>query len=391
MIPPHVRRPVGAVLLAALRGDADPTAVRVLDGVADAELDGLVEAAGFHRVGSYVVRLLQRAGREHAPSLVALRDQQFDAAARHLLVLRALSELQAVLDGAGLDWLVVKGPVLAERAHGGADLRQYTDVDVVVPGRQLRQALAVCAEAGWSTLDRNWPLLRRELLGEVHVALGYGLHADLHWHLLYTPARRAAFPLPMDELFARRVRVPVGQLDVPTLEPADALVYTALHAALSGGERLLWLKDLERLVATQAFAWDEVTARAHAWHAGLPVGVLLDKARALIGAEVPPGVVRDLAPTRTWRGLARAARLLAPPQRRLGGGSVDRLVTRATRRDLPSSMAALARNAGSWARGSDRALARSADGQLTGPESAFYPAGDEHDREAFLDAVAREA
>lgn len=378
------------MLLAALRVDRDPSATRVLDGVTDDELEGLVEAAGFHRIGGYVARLLQRAGRDDARLLVKLRDQQFDAAARHLLVLRALSEVQAAFGGAGLDWLVVKGPVLAERAHGGADLREYTDVDLVVPGGQLRRALTVCAEAGWPTLDRNWPLLRRELLGEVHVGLGYGLHADLHWHLLYTPARRAVFTLPMGELFARRVRVAVGQLDdVPTLDPTDALVYTALHAALSGGERLLWLKDLERLVAAREFTWGEVVARAHAWHAGLPVGVLLDKARSLVGADVPPKVIRELAPTRTWRSLARGARFLAPPARRTGGGSVDRLVTRASRRDLPSSLAALARNAGSWARGSGRGLERSAGGQVSGPESAFYPAGDERDRDAFLDAVAR--
>lgn len=379
------------MLLAALRADVDPSAVAVLEGVADDELDGLVEAAGFHRVGGYVVRLLQRAGRGDASLLEALRDQQFDAAARHLLVLRALSQIRVALDGAGLDWLVVKGPVLAERAHGGADLRQYTDVDLVVPGGQLRQALAVCADAGWPTLDRNWPLLRRELLGEVHLALDYGLHADLHWHLLYTPARRAAFPLPMDEVFARRVWVPVGHVDVPTLDPADALIYTALHAALSGGEQLLWLKDLERLVAAREFTWGEVVARAHAWHAGLPLGVLLDKARALVCADVPPEVIRELAPTRIWRGLARTARLLAPPARRVGGRSVDRLVTRATRHDLPTSVAALVRNAGSRARRSDRALDRTADGRLGGSASAFYPAGDERDREAFLDAVARQA
>jgi hypothetical protein len=56
---------------------------------------------------------------------------------------------------AGVPWLVVKGPALAE-LHGAPDLRAYSDLDVLVPSAAFGDALAALESAGAAVLARNW-------------------------------------------------------------------------------------------------------------------------------------------------------------------------------------------------------------------------------------------
>ena len=62
--------------------------------------------------------------------------------------------------------------------------------------------------------------------------------------------------IDMDELFGRARRVSLDGPEVLTLDPADTLLQLAVHAGLSGGAKLAWLKDIDRAAA------DPDTARA---------------------------------------------------------------------------------------------------------------------------------
>jgi hypothetical protein len=384
----RARRTVGEVLVRCVRGDDGDASSIALDDLlrSPADLDGLAAAAAFHGIPGFVHRRLQ-----HDPTVpCAVRDDltatYHRARMTHLQALADLSRIADVLDSLGLPWLTVKGPVLAELVYPRPDLRSYTDLDVVVPRDDLPRALAALETIGARTLDANWDLLARTHSAELHLAVGNTI-VDLHWHIFNIGELRQEFPLEMGALFERSRRVQLPGCTAPTLDAADTALHLGVHGCLSGANRLVWLKDMEEATGGDEFPWTDLVERARASGAGGAVASMLLTARRVIGTPVPDDIVAQLAGADAWpRWVAGTARVCRP-ERTMGRRSPLRLVARSTRRDLPSSAAALARR--SWAGAHD---VRSGWPDLgptdpADPNAIDHPAGS---RAEFLAAVANE-
>ena len=266
------------------------------------------------------------------------------AAMGHARCLVELGTLVNVFATLRRPWMVVKGPVLVEECYGDAGARLYEDLDVVVHPSELTTAMSLIEEAGGAASDLNWPLATRLGRAEVPMVLPEGMAADLHWHLLVTPPIRRRFAVPMGELAERLRPVSVGAIEVPSLDPVDALLYLCLHGSLSGGHQLVWLKDLEVTLDRQAVDWDLVVDRARRWRADLVAAMQLDRARAVLGAHVPDAVVETLAGGSTWwRWWRRSERQLG--YLRWGGyDHTGRTVVAATSATSSTSLRQLARS-----------------------------------------------
>jgi hypothetical protein len=163
-----------------------------------------------------------------------------------------------------------------------------------------------------------------------------GTPLDVHWTLLFDGALRDRFAMDIDGALGRARTVRVADADVPTFDAADTLNHLCLHAAMDGGSRLIWMKDVERCVVVDAPAWDEVVERALAWRIGVPVGLLLARARHSLGAPVPSTVTRRLL---GGIGSAVAAGVDAgwPVGRASDRGSPARLLARSARATMPET------------------------------------------------------
>jgi hypothetical protein len=216
---------------------------------------------------------------------------------------RCLVELEATSDtlaGLGGPWMVVKGPVLVEIGYRDPGARLYEDLDLLVAPTQLSGALALLEAAGGQVTDLNWPMMAKLRRAEIPMILPGGMLVDLHWHLLVTPNIRSRFSLPMDEMAERRRLVRVGDTDVATLDAIDGLLYLCLHGSLSGGHQLVWLKDLDQMMESEPTEWDEFVWRARRFGLDLVAAIQLERARAVLGADVPDPVVRALAGDDAW-------------------------------------------------------------------------------------------
>ena len=103
-----------------------------------------------------------------------------------------------------------------------------------------------------------------------------------------------------------------------TLDAVDTLLHLCVHATLSGGDRMIWSKDVERAIAVDAPPWDEVLRRARSWRAGPSVAIALDRARRQLGAPVPDAVLRDLYASGIRRTITTAVDRSRPPERSVG-------------------------------------------------------------------------
>lgn len=312
------------------------------------DLGRLAFHALHHRVVPFLYLGLRASGLEvDAEALASLQRTYAVRAGEHLRALADLDAFREALARTAVGFMVVKGPALAERLYPSPDLRAYDDLDLLVPPSSFGDVIDAMEAAGFSLLDRNWELIRQERRGQLHLRLTNGTLADVHWHLLNREIVRDAFELPVEDLFDRGREVDIGGRATRTLDPADTLLHLCMHASLSGGDRLLWLKDIEQAIVVDRPSWSDVVERARAWRAGPSVAIALARARRTLGTPVPDDVLRALAgrprlwigawvdrvwPVETSTGRVTPAVLWAQVARGSWGATLHALVGRAERR-----------------------------------------------------------
>jgi len=250
-------------------------------------------------------------------------------------------------------WLTVKGPVLAGHYYERADLRRYVDLDLLVSPRDVsgaRGALSAVGAVIEEADDKPGPWCPgADAPAELTLCGSGGVPVDLHWHLVAAAADRRRIHLPTASLLERRRTVDVGGTCVPSLDAVDTLVHVALHAGLSGGARLVWLVDIDRVVSKEPLDWAVLVDRTHDAGVGPLVGLMLHRARWQLETPVPDDVLARLGPGVSWLLAQRAIERWTPVGVARTDASALRLLTRATRRGSLASWAALAAHAMRWA------------------------------------------
>jgi hypothetical protein len=310
----------------AASGRATATALRSLvalffadDGVVGAQVacdavpaGALAELAHGHRLGA-VVRMLGAGplGWDEG-RLAPYVASRTGALMVNMLALSTCRWLGEVLGAAGVDYVVVKGPVLSELAYPRPDLRPYGDLDVLVSRSALRPAVEALLAAGAVLVDRNWPLASAQQRAELSLRTPTGFALDLHWHLINHPAERARFRLNPAEMLERRVNRTLGGVVVPCLDDEDQLLHLALHAVLSGGHLLQWTVDFVLWARERAPRTDVVGDRADRYALRLVLEVMQRRVAHVVGQPlvqlVPPG-------SGSWLALVDAVDRLRPPGR----------------------------------------------------------------------------
>jgi hypothetical protein len=253
----------------------------------------------------------------------------------------------------------------------------------------LVPALQAIESAGGHVTDLNWPMMMELRRAEIPMILPAGMLADLHWDLLVTPNIRARFSMPMREVFERRRRLRIGGTDVTTLDPVDGLLYLCLHGSLSGGDQLVWLKDLERMIANEQVDWDELVRRARRYRVDLVAAMQLERARVVLTAEVPESLPFELAQNRAWWRRWRAGERKVGLARWGDGMQSDSRFVSATSSGSVASVAELAR-----AVASDMVVHHLGNRGTSDSDSAdevpvlYQPQGDTDARERYLELAA---
>jgi hypothetical protein len=395
---PSLPSPMGRRRRARVLGEFLVACVREREpGEARAEVAQLIPAvdqrwvadmAVRHRVVPAVLLTLQGAEGAEPEVLSRLRSASQSALARQMLIDMELRQLHSALRD--FDWLVVKGPALALGYYRRPELRSYGDLDVLVPPADFGRAVQALEEAGYEVFDRNWTLLNERMAGELHLVSPRGVVIDLHWDLSNDRATRESYGMATRSFIDRAERLSLGDVDVRTLDALDTAVHTAVHAARSGGDRLVWMKDLEQLVLAGRFSWPELAVRSAEHCAQLPVATMLDRMRTTLGVPgVPSGALRQVGGSATWRAVGRLVDRYAPISHADAEGSAARMYARATRGDGTATAMELGRRLVARARrGHSPQLNPTWDGSDV--QSLRYEAGGSSGRAAYLTAVARQ-
>jgi hypothetical protein len=207
------------------------------------------------------------------------------------------SELSTILGlfyAADIQALPFKGPMLALQLYGDLGLREFGDLDLLVPRAQLQQAKALLATRGYAPMFRlsaaaEEAMLRSPVMYHVMLMRGeaQGL-VELHWQT------DAEFPIgrPSDpDWWSGLERTSFDGAEVPCLAPHELLFYLCLHGSKHHWTSLHWLADVAELIRqSPQLDWEWVLDRAGAWQAGTRVSLGLQLANEVLDAPLPEHV-----------------------------------------------------------------------------------------------------
>jgi hypothetical protein len=187
--------------------------------------------------------------------MLTLKERANTLARQSLWGATEAAKLVAMLQGAGIPCVVLKGAPLAILAYQNLRLRHSKDIDLLVSHRAVFHADSALQAAGYRRI-RPGPLcdekfvqkyMRRHSEFEyVHTITGQQL--DLHSRLRNNPAFGPMHDAADLQSSLRSVDLG-GGLRVPTLDEDEMLAYLCSHGAGHAWYRLKWLADIGALLA----------------------------------------------------------------------------------------------------------------------------------------------
>ena len=192
-------------------------------------------------------------------------------------------------DHQGIPGIPFKGPALSHQLYGDVALRQYSDLDILVRGADLRGATAAMLRMGYR---RESPLhgkrasaSRRSTVHEIFIRGPSDPPVEIHWDLL---PRCYSVPLDLDSLWDRRRSFSLGGREVASFAPEDLFLILCLHAWKHQYERLAWLVDLAELAGSNpGLDWERMSEQVGRWRMRRIWSLSLFLMKELLDAPIP--------------------------------------------------------------------------------------------------------
>jgi hypothetical protein len=239
-----------------------------------------------------------------APPLVLarLRGAWMAAERQHLMAGPQLRELVAAFGRAGIETILLKGPLLAADYYSDPALRPFTDLDLLVRRRDRERAIEVATALGYAhgSPGRSLAYELEHAPAAYFVAPGGArLPVDLHWECVAHPGGSRATELAAEEIWSRTLPSPSWGAAARTLAPEDLVIYLAAHFAIHHSlAGALWQLDLALVLRRHGATldWDAVAARATRWGAAGAVYFALRTVGDRFGATAPTPTINRLRP-----------------------------------------------------------------------------------------------
>jgi hypothetical protein len=302
-----------ALLRACARAQISPEASVLIREMVGKGVDwlALIRLAMRHDVMPLLCRSLQ----QHCPDLVpaniltALRTRHTERAAEAHRRAEELVRLLTVLTKHGVNVVPYKGPALAQQLYGDVALREFGDLDVMIPRSEVRKAYNLVLSLGYQ-------FAHVQDIGEFseHLRIGRELqfyhptrkiHLELHWHFAM---RLACISKDPERFLDRLDAVAISGNPLPSLTLENYFLVLSIHATKHRWRQLKLVCDIVEILGRNDIDWQYVASQARSLRIKrmLSVGVLL--AADLLDANVPELLSRGLRPDRMAHTLANEVR-----------------------------------------------------------------------------------
>jgi hypothetical protein len=271
-----------------------------VEGLTPSAWDSVAEQAAQQKIGPLAYHRLT-AGLDALPMPGPVRERlrTFYAVGqlRNTLLLRDAVEVIRPLQAAGVPVMVLKGLHLGVQVYSEPGLRTMSDIDIMVPERDLAMAEQVLVGQGFGPLPR--PDIEDFCRRSNHLARlsrAKSVPVEVHWTI---ERPTSPFAIDVDALWRRAQPIPLGDLEVLALSPEDLLLHLCLHTSYHHRFDRMALKglvDIDMVIAAfeGRLDWRRVARTARDWGAGSYVYSTLRLAAMILETPVPKAALAAL-------------------------------------------------------------------------------------------------
>ncbi len=185
----------------------------------------------------------------------------------------------------------IKGATLALSAYGDVTLRDFSDLDLLIPESAVGAAQAVLLGQGYERKDpSDDPAEVEHEEGPYHVFIKKRslFRVDLQWVMAH---QHFSFHLDRPEFWAHRTTMMLGTSTVHTLAPEELLILLCVHGSKHAWEQLKWVCDVAELLRSHPnLDWTRVFSQAKAWRCLRFMYIGLALAHRVLDAPIPETV-----------------------------------------------------------------------------------------------------
>ncbi|MEX2109525.1 MAG: nucleotidyltransferase family protein [Gemmatimonadaceae bacterium] len=316
--------PESELLRRCARKTLDPETTARIRGLVRGPIDWgyLIRLAHAHGMKPLLHWHLNALGLQEVPVDIhqRLRDDFQSNSRRNLFLTGKLLELLQLLRAHSIPAVPYKGPFLAQYLYGNLALRQFVDLDILVPRDRAAQARDLVASLGYPLPGRRAEhkteksFLRWEWeFGQI--SSDESFRVEIQWAFApYT----MSFPIQFESLLPRLQSTRFGGTEVLCLRPSDLLLVLCAHGAKHRWERLEWICGISELIRgyQSEIDWNEVIDSTEKLGIRRMTFLGLSLGAELLGAPVPEEVHRAIRGDSTIALLSAdvSRRSLSPPR-----------------------------------------------------------------------------
>jgi len=293
--------PEAELLVHCARLEIDPARAERIRTLAGSNVNWtrLLSLAQRHALIPLLFFHLNRVASDQVPSdkMKQLRDRSQSNAALNVLLTGEMVRLLELFEGNQIPAVPYKGPAIGVGIYGNLALRQFADLDILVPDADVWKATELLIGQGYRAHFVIPARKQSRFIRLSYVRLfkhdTEGTTVELHWRLaprffgaqfdtstLWQSARWL-------ELQGSRVRVPL---------PEDLILMLCIHGAKDCWEKLEWVCGLAELIRSEADVdWKRLLEHAKKIRCLKIVSLGLVLAHELLDAPVPADVLSQLS------------------------------------------------------------------------------------------------
>ena len=284
------------LVLGCARAQLNPAAAEEVASAAAQLLDWVkaIDLASFHRLSPVVICQVQQHSAASVPETVRLYlTERFRARTiRNFELTKELLEILLLLEKSDVDALAFKGPVLSQQLYGDLSLREFLDLDILVPPSDAWTVIASLSAKGF---EPHFTLTRRQFARFQGSRFDMGLYhaskrvlVEVHWALVspgytFSPSVQMVWESIQSVLIAGR--------SIKTFSAEMQLLCSCLNQAKHNWWRLGWLMDLAALIhQSPAMDWQQIQMRAGSFGTARMIRVSLQLVQRLFQLTLPGGI-----------------------------------------------------------------------------------------------------
>lgn len=268
----------------------------------------VLDLARYHGVGPLLYRNLSACCADLVPAetMTLLRQKTQAGGLLNRLLAQELVLLCEAFAAESVPIMPIKGATLAVSAYGDLMLRDFSDLDLLVPETAVSKAESVLRARGYQRQDPGTePGVAEHEEGPYHVFIKPRtlFRIDLQWVMAH---QYFTFQLDRPEVWQRRTPVVLANQTVQGLSPEDLLIVLCVHGSKHAWDQLKWVCDVAELFRShEQLDWERIFASASQWRCRRLLLMGLSLAEGLLGAPLPEAVRAQCRADSDVRALSR--------------------------------------------------------------------------------------